>query len=85
MTIGFFSIVVVWHVLPLLICAPLRRYDDTFHINVYVKISEYISRIHAYISRIGRGEAKLSSYRRNKKSKHQAGGFSDDDDFDGRD
>ncbi len=31
------------------------------------------------------GEAKLSSYRRKKKYKYQAGGFSGDDDFNDKD
>lgn|GEM_PF-2699804 len=86
MTIGLFSIVVVWHVLPLWVLTLLRRYDDAFSTNVYVKIivTLYIGIYAIYYARIRGGMAKLSSYRRKKKYKHQEDVFSGDDDFDGR-
>lgn len=85
MTISLFSIVVVGHALPLLICALLRRYDDTFYTNVCVKNRYIFVHIYAiYYAYMG-GEAKLSSYRRKKKYKSQAGGFSGNDDFKDKD
>jgi vacuolar-type H+-ATPase subunit I/STV1 len=62
-TIGLFSIVVVWHVLPLWVWTLLRRYDDTFSTNVCVKIivTLYIGIYAIYYARIRGG---WQSYRR---------------------